>query len=83
MLKGIKLIQTGMVVFEELLDQVGGAGKYQYLQCLPLVLVLPAMSWHLLGNSFMFATPEKRCDIQSNLPSRCQELIGPNGKFYN
>ena len=27
------------------------------------MFVLPAMSWHLLGNSFMYATPEKRCDM--------------------
>ena len=32
-------------------------------QCFPLMFVLPAMSWHLLGNSFMYATPEKRCDM--------------------
>jgi len=52
-----------MVVFENILEDVGGAGKYQYLQCFPLMFVLPAMSWHLLGNSFMYATPEKRCDM--------------------
>ena len=70
-----------MVVFEEILDQVGGAGKYQYMQCMTLMLVLPAMSWHLLGNSFMFATPEKRCDIELNMPSSCRELIDHNGKY--
>ena len=64
-----------MVVFEELLERVGGAGKYQYMQCLPLVLVLPAMSWHLLGNSFMFATPDKRCDISQHVPPSCERFI--------
>ena len=70
-----------MVVFEEILDQVGGAGKYQGMQCLTLMLVLPAMSWHLLGNSFMFATPEKRCDIELNMPSSCKDFIDRKGEY--
>lgn len=64
-----------MIVFEDILKNVGGSGKYQYIQCIPLVLVLPLMSWHLLGGAFLFALPQKRCTLTNIIPNKCSSTL--------
>ena len=47
---------------------------------MPLTLVLPLMSWHLLGNAFLFAIPEKRCHMDRIVPDSCSNQLSlPNG----
>lgn len=47
--------------FDVIIEEVGGAGKYQALRYIILSCIPICMSWHLLGNQILAAKPDQEC----------------------
>ena len=47
--------------YDNILNEVGGRGKYQLTRYMLLAAIPIAGSWHLVGNTLLTASPAHKC----------------------